>query len=527
MPSDHPVDAAPGPDAGTVLSVTRPQAYLAGTAVLFVLGFAWAIRDLYMDDAYIGFQYLRSLMDGHGFVFFPGQPPVEGVTNIGWQIALAPVALVVGAPVAAKVLGLALTLAALRLLAMVGTTACDAEADGRRSAMVWLVPVLLLATSFDFLYFAFAGMETALLAVLLLAMAVVARRSPTAWALPALGAAACLVHPEAILVLPVYVAISLAGGLGDHRRLLAMLAALAALILVISGLRYGYFGDVVPNTFHAKSGGVFLKIDGAFQYLAGRNINIAVPASGAVALPFLLFGYLRVRRASPPLAAMLAATTLTGIAFGIYSRPDWTELARYFAPYLPAALVLFWGGLSDAVERILRDDAAARWRGRVLVLSAAGLVVLQLYGMLTGMARMEGYPGYVLAGRPLVAPAEWIRDRIPEDATIATRRIGALAYHSERRVFDYVFGLTERDVAARVAGRGTGFDATDADLAPLWAEHAPDYILEDDDIMAAIVESAGGTAERFVVHGIAYGVIHRFPIAPGRDWVLAARVDLP
>ena len=40
---------------------------------------------------------------------------------------------------------------------------------------------------------------------------------------------------------------------------------------------------------------------------------------------------------------------------------------------------------------------------------------------------------------------------LPPDATIATRRIGALAFHSERRVFDYVYGLTERDVASRVA----------------------------------------------------------------------------
>ena len=503
-------------------TVSRLQAYSAGGAVLFVLCFAWLIRGFYMDDAYIGFQYLKSLLAGHGFVFFPGAEPVEGVTNIGWQIVLAPLALFVGPQVAAKAAGLILALVALRLTARIGIGIAGTESPGA----VWLVPVLLLATSFDFLYFAFAGMETALLAVLLLAMAAIARRSPHSWSLPALGAAACLTHPEAILVVPLYLALALVGGFGPRRRLLALLAALAGLMLAVTVLRYGYFGDVVPNTFHAKSGGLFLKIDGAFQFLTGQNINIAFPVSGVVALPFLVFGALRVHRASPPLAAMLAAITATGIAFGIYSREDWSELARYFAPYLPAALVLFWFGLAEVVDRV---GLAGResWRPRLMALAATALVVTQLYGILTGMARMESYPGYVLAGHPLVAPARWIRDAVPPDAVIATRRIGALAFHSERRVFDYVYGLTERDVASQVAARGSGFDAADDDLAALWTDRAPDYILEDDDVMAEIIEAAGGSPETFVLHGIAYRVMQSFAIGSNRDWVLAGRVDLP
>ncbi len=529
MASEHTTQTAAAdrsPPAAAGPRTSRIESYLAGAAVLFVVAFAWSIRDFFMDDAYIGFQYLKSLIAGHGFVFHPGQPPVEGVTNIGWQIVLAPIALMVGPPAAAKMVGLGLILVALRLVAQIGSAVAGNDATGPRSSTLWLVPVLLLASSFDFVYFALAGMETALLAVLLLAMAAVASRSPISWTLAVLGAAAFLTHPEAILVLPLYFLFGLAAGFGDRRRLLACLGVLAGLVLAITAMRVGYFGDIVPNTFHAKSGGLILKIDGAFQYLAGRNVNIAFPVSGAVALPFLVFGYVRIHRDRPSLAAMLAAITLTGIAFGIYSREDWSELARYFAPYLPSALVLFWCGLAEATDRFADSDNSA-WRGRFLALAAAALVVTQLYGMLTGMARMETYPGYVLAGHPLVEPARWIRDFTPRDATIATRRIGALAYHSERRVFDYVFGLTERDVAARVSARGTGFDATDEDLAPLWADRAPDYILEDDDTMDAIIQMASGTPERFEVHGIAYRVVRRFPIAPARDWVLAGRVDLP
>ena len=41
---------------------------------------------------------------------------------------------------------------------------------------------------------------------------------------------------------------------------------------------------------------------------------------------------------------MLAAVCSTGLMFAVYSPPDWTALPRYFAPYLPAALILLWAG---------------------------------------------------------------------------------------------------------------------------------------------------------------------------------------
>ena len=516
------VPTAAGPDRR--IAVSRTQSGLAGAAVAFAVAFAWLIRDHQMDDAYIGFQYLKSLLAGHGFVFFPGAPAVEGVTNIGWQLVLAPLALLVGAEAAAKLLGLALVLVALRLVAVIGGTVVD-RARPVSGGSLWLVPVLLLASSFDFLYFAFAGMETGLLAVLLLAMAVRAGLRPDCPSLPALGAAAFLTHPEAVLVFPLYAALALAGRLAGRRRLLGALAAMAGLVLAITGLRYGYFGDVVPNTFHAKSGSLFLKIDGGFRFLLARNVNIAFPILGAVVLPILAFGYLRVRRASPATAAMLVAITATGIAFGVYSPPDWTGFGRYFAPYLPGALILFWCGLAEAVDAA--GGLAARWKRPALTVTAATLVAAQLYGIVIAMARMDAYPGYVLAGHTLVAPARWIRDTLPADATIATRRIGALAYHSERAVFDYVHGLTERAVAAAIAERGGGFDATDPDLAALWRARAPDYILEDDDVMADIIAAAGGAPERFTVHGIAYGVLRDFPIGADARWVLAGRLELP
>ena len=40
--------------------------------------------------------------------------------------------------------------------------------------------------------------------------------------------------------------------------------------------------------------------------------------------------------------AYLTAAVLVGLIFGVYAGCDWTETGRYFAPYVPAAVILFF-----------------------------------------------------------------------------------------------------------------------------------------------------------------------------------------
>jgi hypothetical protein len=132
----------------------------------------------------------------------------------------------------------------------------------------------------------------------------------------------------------------------------------------------------------------------------------------------------------------------------------------------------------------------------------------------------------VIAGKNLIPPARWMRDNLPPDATIASRRIGVLAYHSGHRVFDYVYGLTERDVAHLIAARGAAFtDPTDAALAALWRRAAPRFVLEDEPVIEEIAREAKGNATRFVLHGLEYRVVKRFPIGRHATWALAERTD--
>ena len=76
------------------------RAWITPAAAVVVIGaMAWLTRRYFMDDAFIGFRYLNNLLSGRGLVFNPGER-VEGITNLGWVLALAPLASIPTIPAA-------------------------------------------------------------------------------------------------------------------------------------------------------------------------------------------------------------------------------------------------------------------------------------------------------------------------------------------------------------------------------------------------------------------------------------------
>ncbi|HEX6101820.1 MAG TPA: hypothetical protein VF031_02115, partial [Alphaproteobacteria bacterium] len=191
-------------ETGDAARRRRVMLGLVCLAAFYVAVLAWRFRDFAVDDAYIGFAFLRNLLEGHGFVFHPGGPAVEGVTNIGWILALAPAAALTDAVIAAKLLGALLLFGAILLAGAIGRGLGSHVATLPHADTLLLAPPILLAASFEFLYFPLAGMETAALSCTLLAMAWIALSAPRSLALPVLGALAFTLHPEAVLVFPVY-----------------------------------------------------------------------------------------------------------------------------------------------------------------------------------------------------------------------------------------------------------------------------------------------------------------------------------
>jgi hypothetical protein len=228
-----------------------------------------------------------------------------------------------------------------------------------------------------------------------------------------------------------------------------------------------------------------------------------------------VLGWWRLRARARDESDMLAAIAATGTAFALYALPDWTSLARYAAPYAPAMIVLAWFALTPWIEQR---------RG----LARAGLTLLLVVNGLDHVARHAAagrWPFYVVFGERLVEPAHWIAAHTPPDAVIASRRIGAIAFHVRRQVFDYAVGITDREVPRLFVEGERGITSpNDPRLATLWRRRAPTHLLEDDDVIDAIARAAGGSRERFLVQGTPFRVVRGFDLGPERQWLLAERL---
>ncbi len=500
----------------------RRLALVMTAVVVYVAGLSLMLSDVFMDDAYIGFRYVDNLIHGSGLVFNPPER-VEGVTNVGWLLLLAPLAALTSAPLAAKILSAVLVLITAWLCSRIALRLYESPS----AALIVLPLPILVVTHSDFLFFSLSGMETSLLAAGLLVIVHRVMRDCGSVLTAVLAAALVTVRPEMVLFLPLFLLLTCGFDPQAWWTQRWAIVAFGVILALLTAGRYAYYGDLLPNTFVAKTAEIGTAGQRFYDLLRGRNFNVSVPVGGVVALPYLITGtwmaWTRHRRA----AAALLSALLVGVFFGIYANVDWTNTGRYFAPYLPAAMLLFWPGFVEISRRVLAAMLSERLLNRVLValavaLAAPGVVTSVQYAL---PAFEQYYPGYVMTSRPLLEPIAWIRDELPDDAVIATRRIGALAYLSGKHVFDYKFGLTEREVARLIRANKKPFDdPDDPALREVWMRVKPDYLLEDNRVIDSLLLNSGAGKDRFEVHGLPYRVLRRFNIAEDIDWILCERV---
>ncbi len=258
-------------------------------ALALALGLALAVRSASIfDDAFISFRYAENLLAGLGLVFNPGER-VEGYTNFLWTVLLAGLA---------RLTGRELPLVAL-LACLASYTACVLTlARLERLLLGAALPAatLLFALHRWSIDYATTGMETelAVLWVLLGLLALTRREGPGAAALAGLAFIA------AVFTRPDHSLFWLAGGLalalelrdrsagawrawlparGAWPSLLAYAASFLPYALYLAW-KLHYYGQVLPNTYHAKSGGSLYLSQGALyllSFLEGAHAWVLIP----------------------------------------------------------------------------------------------------------------------------------------------------------------------------------------------------------------------------------------------------------
>jgi hypothetical protein len=331
------------------------------------------------DDAMISLTYARSLAAGHGLVWMPGEPPVEGYTNLLWTLSMA---LPHWAGLSERLVSLpiqglgALLLAATSVLAM--------RIAGRLSGASWIAPATIAAVGFCYplLFWTLRGLEVGLVACLvtaaaLLALRLVERPSGRDRAgLAAVLVAAVATRDDAAIFAAVVVAFLAVASRRTRRDAAAGGLATAAALGAHTVFRLLYYGALAPNTYYLKMSGHLLSerlargVD-TFSHLVA--CTLWAPIGLALAL-------LVLRRASLARGeALLVCLVLIGMSYSIYVGGDaweWAHFAnRYVSVVLPLLLVLALLGV-EALRTA--QGPAARWGIVMAGLFVGGFAVFRL-----------------------------------------------------------------------------------------------------------------------------------------------------
>ena len=339
---------------------TLPRRALVWAALTFLIGVgvANALRHEWIcDDAFITFRYVRFFLRGEGLVYNIGER-VEGYSNLLWLMELATIQRLayVLPEHAVGSLSMAYTVATFGLV--VALARLDARAGWRDASMLAVVGFLALHRSFA--VWATGGLETRQFTFFVLLGVALIRRPPSArWGLlPASVAYALagLTRPEAPLFLATTTLILATDTklfrVGKRRALMQLILPALSIFLAHTAFRIAYYGDFVPNTFHAKS--EWVPAMGAIYFRA-----LALETGLLVIVPLACIGTaLRFRQGdrgllmglSPLLPHGLYLLTLGGDHFEW--RPIdvwWPFLALSMAPALtalpPLARPLAWVGV--------------------------------------------------------------------------------------------------------------------------------------------------------------------------------------
>lgn len=334
------------------------------------LGLALALRRAAcFDDAYISFRYAENLVAGEGLVYNPGER-VEGYTNFAWTLLLAGLHALV--PVETPLLAIAACLLAfaanLLVVWRIGLELAPPDSPLRGLPLA----LGLLATQNTFVDYGTSGLETGF-ASLLVDLGVWALIRPpsvrTRFAAGLCWILATLTRPDHALFYAVgslvVLGIDLPGlvralrgraSAGELGRALAPMLAYAApfaLWLAHAAWKLGYYGELLPNTYYAKSAELAYWAQGqvyALEFHLGSHLWLA--------LIVLTFALLHARPTPGPGRRLVAFAVPVIVAYELYVMRIGGDFmaGRFYVSLIPLILLLGELGVHE-----LAKQSAARW----------------------------------------------------------------------------------------------------------------------------------------------------------------------
>lgn len=434
--------------------MTKPSPQLALVALMAVaVGLAMSFGVCTQDDAFISFRYAEHLADGNGLVYNVGER-VEGFTNLSWTVLFGVIMALGGEPVMASVL-----LGWVSIVALVAVTWRFANQQLRPWAAV--VAAAFVASDAQMILEGVEGLETVAYATLVTLGVMTGWRDGGGAKSAGWFAVATLTRPEAPLL---WVATQLGLWLRDGElsdRFSDAVRSVWPLVLIVVALtawRLQYYGDWLPNTFYAKTGG-FAVSRGA-SYVLAHVLTHPVLWLGVAASVWM------VPRRTRALGAVVAVVC----GYIVWVGGDFKPTGRFVIPVLPVLAVL----AAAFLEAVWAKPAVRR--GVIPVVAVA--FAWTQWGQYERATQWAQERHANLQARQLVG--DWLAQNTPKSTVLAVHSAGVVPFYSGRKTID-MWGLTNREVArTAVEGMGTGMAGHERSAPEYVFSLNPDVYLPED-----------------------------------------------
>ena len=416
--------------------------------IIFILRTSFVIKgETYftlVDDAMISMRYARNLAQGFGFVWNPGQPPIEGFTNLGWVFFMAVVHLF---PIPPSKISLVIMLVSgltLMVNALVVFQITSFLAPQSKRAPV--IAGTVIAFYFPLVFWSLRGMEVGLLSLLiclatLLAFRVIVNDDKKAIPWLTLCLAAALIvrldsFVQAFLIL---------GYLIYNRRknlqtLWLPILSVVATITIVLLFQKIYFGDFLPNTYYLKVAGI-----SAIDRIKVGLVTFSEYAFGDVMMLFFfsLLGFALFRSMRTREKYLLFGLFAIQCVYSIWVGGDYAEelvssANRFITQGMPALIILF----SLIVDRLIYyasnfETIPVRLKQGFMPLAIA--ISVGTIAVISGRQWFNWYINNAPMLKTDITRVELglhIKQYTSPQAVIAVHAAGQIPYYSERTTID-------------------------------------------------------------------------------------------
>jgi len=458
---------------------------------LFLLGAAYSVFAETVDDPYITFRYAAHLLAGLGPVFNPGER-VEGFTS---PLHLLLSALLLSVAPAVDILFKAKCASLLFAFVMLTQTGVLAKRSGL-SDWESVLAQSLVALNINFALAGVNALETTLYGSILLATLLLFHREVQrgrGWASGLLLFLASLARPEVLLLAAALTLVRWywVRRIGrSFRSLAAWLGAFLVPMALFEAVRFSYYGQLLPNTYFAKSQPLFVSLSRgaayplratapraadvpaflhdltllnphtllAFHSLVQKNLRSDL---FSLFMPLLfwglaLYGFQRIKhRIMGGIGLAVVAATLL---FVLKAGGDWMYGWRFLVPVLPLLAVCQCFAVRAISRRLTRRNSALL-PARRFAAAVCGAAVASLW--LVSCTKTEHYSwksaGFSTQGARLLQASEgfgplWVRGAeyiqlLPPGTKVAYSEMGYAGYTSLDKYMLDIRGLTDRQIA--------------------------------------------------------------------------------